>query len=53
MSTAIKHIPRTTQGVMQGCEKGLHRLSVKRGRANLLEGDFERDHLTTHKTTRI
>lgn len=42
----FQHISRTIQGVVQGCKKGLHRLSVKRGRANLLERDFERDHLT-------
>ena len=32
----------------QGSEKGLHGLSVKRGRADLLERDFERNDLTTH-----
>lgn len=45
----FQHIPRTIQGVAQGCEKGLHRLSVERGGANLLERDFESNHLTTIK----
>ena len=42
----FQHIPRTIQGFAQGRTERLHRLSVERGRANLLERDFERNHLT-------
>ena len=44
----FQHISAAIPRTPQGRKGGLHGLSVKRGRANLLARDFENDHSVTH-----